>query len=85
MTRSTRRRTVLRTASAFLAGVVTIAFAPGCDTAPQTESVNMGGKEGRAKIQPGAPAAPADATAKPKAKGKGESGRSIKDRPGGEG
>jgi len=82
MSRSTRRRTVPRIASAFLAGAVTIAFAPGCDSAPQTESVNLGGKEGRAKIQPGAPTPPAEGTAKPKPKGKGEGVRSIKERPG---
>lgn len=83
MTHSTRRR-LLRIASASLAGAVALAFAPGCDTAPATGSVNMGGKEGRAKIQPGAPTPPpsgSPAAAKPKPKG-GEAVHSIKDRPG---
>jgi len=76
-----------RAASVLLAGIVSVAALPGCDTAPQTGSVNMGGKEGRAKITPGAPTPPAESgaatPAKPKVKG--PPSHNIKERPGGAG
>lgn len=46
-------RRSFRLGAALLVSAAAVVFAPGCDSASQPASVDLGGKEGRDKMQPG--------------------------------
>jgi hypothetical protein len=73
-----------RFAAASLVTIATVAFATGCEQASQPGSVEIGGKDARNKIQPGAtqPAPGGEAPKPAPAAPGGQPAHNIKDRPG---